>query len=61
MSLHEKLDIAAPLYVTRETADGQIGTWTVNAWVGVAVLLLVLANILLWGVVGLVKGIEVLF
>jgi len=49
-----------PFYTTRKTADGQTAAYTWPIIVAPIVSLLVCANVLLWGVVGIVTAIKVL-
>jgi hypothetical protein len=50
-----------PVYVTRANADGFIGTWSITAGTGLVLFVLLLVNLLVWGVVGIVAGLGVLF
>lgn len=52
--------IMIPVYVTRKDADGKIGAWSVSAPVGVFLLLLVLTNVVLWGVAGIIAAVGVI-
>jgi hypothetical protein len=51
--------VGIPIYVTRKNAAGMIGSWTISAWVGVAVMYLVFLNIFAWGLVGLYEAVRV--
>jgi hypothetical protein len=50
-----------PIYVTRANADGVIGCWSVGAWFGLVVTLIIMANVLLWSVYALLQVIHLLF
>ena len=52
------LKTSIPVYVTRETADGLTGSWSMSAWIPLLVMLLVAANAVGWGIYGLVVLIE---
>jgi hypothetical protein len=52
----KRLFFPVPFYVTRPTADGTIASFTVAAVFGVAASILVVANIIVWSVVGLVAA-----
>lgn len=54
------LSLSIPIHVTRKTADGTIGHWSVNAWLALVGLLLVTTNIILWGIVGVIQAVGVL-
>lgn len=43
-----------PVFVTRPTANGEIGAWWLNAYISVGLFLLVTANIIGWSIYGLV-------
>lgn len=49
-----------PFYVTRKDADGLIGTLHVSMWFVLLSLLLGMANVALWGVVGIITAVEAL-
>jgi hypothetical protein len=50
-----------PVYVTRETPGRKVGTFDVAAiWIVIG-LHLAAANVLLWGIVGIVAAIRILF
>jgi hypothetical protein len=42
-----------PVYVTNETADGKIGSFTLNAYVAFAIYMIAIFNAFGWGVYGL--------
>lgn len=48
--------LSIPFYVTRKNAQGEMGTWSINGYVGLAVLVLLWLNLLAWGVIGLVEA-----
>jgi hypothetical protein len=52
--------LGVPVYVTRKNADGIIATWSVNALIAIAILLVLEANILLWSIVGLYQAARVI-
>lgn len=43
-----------PYYVTRKTADGYIGSFYMSAWLIILAQLLLVANVILWGLFGIV-------
>lgn len=49
-----------PFYVTRETAGGEIYTYAISAWISLLGISLIWINILLWGLVGLIIGVQTL-
>jgi hypothetical protein len=61
MSLRNWTDASIPIYVTRKSAEGRIGQWSVSPLAGVLLLLLVTANVLLWGVAGIIVALGVIF
>jgi hypothetical protein len=60
-NIYETWTYPIPIYITREGPRGQQGTITVGAWAMLPVVLLVQVNALLWGIVGIVKAIGILF
>lgn len=56
----ELATVGVPFYVTRRNADGEIATWSVNAWIALAIIFVVSLNIVLWGTVGLVAALGIL-
>lgn len=44
-----------PVYVTRSDNSSLVGSFSVSAWLAVLIQLLVLANMVGWGVYGLVE------
>lgn len=48
-----------PIYVTREDADGFIGAFSMSIWMPLLAMLLVWANAIVWGVVGLIYAVRV--
>lgn len=53
-------DRSMPLYVTRKTADGETASYSMPLKQSIRVMLLVYANLLLWGTIGLVFGLVVI-
>lgn len=47
-----------PVYVTRQNGEGGVGTYSVAAWLGLTIMLLIYANLLGWGIYGLVTLVE---
>lgn len=47
-----------PLYVTRKTADGLIGEWSISPYVGLLIWFIFLINVLLWGGVGIYEALK---
>ncbi len=45
-----------PFYVTRKNAEGLSATWSVNAWIGLVLLILLQLNVLLWSIVGIYEA-----
>jgi hypothetical protein len=58
--LKRTISFQLPFYVTRKNADGVIATYSVNGWVAIAAIMLVSANVLLWGIVGVIVALGVL-
>lgn len=50
-----------PVYVTRKTAGGETSSFSVSMWIPLLTMFLFFFNAILWGVIGLVKGVEYLF
>ena len=50
-----------PIYVTRKRADGCIGAINMGAWLMMIIYLLVVLNVLSWGVLGLYFAAKVVF
>lgn len=44
-----------PIYVTRQTAGGYVGSFSLASWQYGLVILVVLMNVLGWGVYGIVE------
>ena len=51
-------NISMPVYVTRKTAGGMTGQLSLNAYVALTILMLLTANALLWGGIGIYEGIK---
>lgn len=49
-----------PFYVTRATSNGDVATYSANAYVALLVVVLLSANAVLWGVAGVVGALRVL-
>lgn len=45
-------------FVSRKDANGMIWYMSVPLWVAMLVLLIVLANVITWGVIGLVEAVQ---
>lgn len=60
MTLWQKFGLTVPIYVTRATARGVIGSFSINAYAGVLIVLLATANAIAWGFVGLVEAVRIL-
>lgn len=45
---------STPIYITREAPDGSYGFIKLNPYLTLTVVLLVWANVVVWGVIGLV-------
>jgi len=50
-----------PLYVTRKTANGETGSLSISVWSALLILLLVVFNIIVWGLIGLYEAARVVF
>jgi len=55
------LGIMAPVYVTRPTADGYIASYSLALYQSLLALLIIWLNVLLWGVIGIIQAIRVLY
>ncbi len=55
-----QLGTQAPIYVTRETAGGLTGSYYLALGWTLLVMVIVLANILLWGAVGIAAAVGAL-
>lgn len=49
-----------PIYVTRENASGEIGTFSMASYITLPAMFLFFVNVIVWGVVGLVEAVRVL-
>lgn len=49
---------AVPVYVTRETADRMVMTYSLAAWMPLLILFLAALNAICWGVIGLVEVVK---
>ncbi len=56
-----ELGTSMPVYTTRKSGDGYTMTYSVPAWNAFGAMLLILANIWVWGVVGLITAVKVVF
>lgn len=54
------LSFAAPVYVTRKNASGETGTYSLSIWMTLLAMMLIWINVVFWGIVGVVKAVEVL-
>lgn len=61
MSAFENWTTPLPLYVSRPTADGTTASISFPVWFALLVAVLVMLNAALWGVVGIVAAVGVLF
>jgi hypothetical protein len=55
------IGLSLPVYVTRKTASGHIVEYSQAIWQTFLAMLLVWANIVVWGVIGLIKAFGILF
>lgn len=47
-----------PIYTTRPSAgDSETGSLSISIWIALLAMLLVLANVILWGVIGVVMAV----
>ena len=60
MTLFENMGISAPVYVTRKTADGTTGSYSLSLWMTILAMLLVWLNVVVWSVVGVVEAVRVI-
>lgn len=51
---------SAPIYVTRKSASGETGSYSMTLWMTLFAFLLVWANVMVWSVVGLVTAARVI-
>lgn len=61
MTFWEKLSFSLPIYVTRTTAKGETAEYAMNIWFTLSAMFFILTNIWLWGIVGIITAIKVLF
>jgi hypothetical protein len=54
-------NLSIPFYVTRKTASGMIGTWSVSAIPGLLILFLGMFNAIFWGIWALLEVLGRLF
>ncbi len=47
-----------PVYVTRKSASGETGTFTLSIWMPLLALFLVWFNVVAWSVIGLVEAVR---
>lgn len=52
--------LSIPIYVTRPTANGTVGSWSINGYVAMALLIAALVNAGLWSVVGVIIAIGII-
>jgi hypothetical protein len=52
------LGISVPIYVTRKSADGETGSYSLSLWMTALAILLVWTNVVVWGVIGLVEAVR---
>ena len=50
---------SAPVYVTRENADGLTASYSMSFWMTLLAMFVVWANVVVWGVIGLVYAVSV--
>lgn len=50
-----------PVYVTRPTASGVIASYELAAWMSFLVLMLLWINAVVWGLVGILTAVKVVF
>lgn len=53
------LGTAMPVYVTRQTADGLIAQYSLSLWMTLLAVFLLWANVVAWGIVGLIYAVRV--
>lgn len=54
------LTSSVPIWVSRETADGNISHFSVSGWLFLLIALLVLLNFLAWSGIGLYEAVRVI-
>lgn len=47
-----------PIWVSRPNHDGMISSFTVPIWLFMSVAAVILANVLAWGVIGLIEAFQ---
>ena len=47
------MQTSIPVYVTRKTANGETGSFSLSLWMSLLALMLVWANIVLWSLFGI--------
>jgi hypothetical protein len=55
------LGVQIPVYVTRKTADGSTGSYSLSLWMTLLAIFLVWLNIVLWCSYGIVQVAEKIF
>lgn len=60
MAMFENMGISVPVYVTRKTADGTTGSYSLSLWMPILAILLVWFNVVVWSIIGLVEAVRVL-
>jgi hypothetical protein len=55
------LGLSLPYYVTRKTADGYTASYSASLWMTLLPQFIVWANVIVWGVIGLIKAFGILF
>lgn len=50
-----------PVYVTRKTANGYTGSYSLAAWMPLLAIALIWLNIVVWGCVGLYEAARIVF
>lgn len=52
------LGISVPIYVTRQSANGETGSYFISLWVSLLCILIAILNIVLWGGIGIYEAIS---
>lgn len=52
------LNESAPVYITRKSASGETGTYSMSLWMSLLAMMLVWLNVVAWSIVGLVFAVE---
>ncbi len=56
-----ELGTSVPVYTTRKSGDGYTMTYSMSAWMPFLAMFIVWLNVVVWGIIGLITAVKVVF